>query len=402
MLAGVVAAAGPGVSDYTATLVRILLLGASAAFLCLLLRPVALDLDRRAVAWLVFAFLALLAALLSPKVISSLARLEVYYAIFVAGLAVGLLLPRCVPGTTGFALLAIAVVHAGFLAIALQSAHAAVGKVDPVSAPPYFFNVRHFGYQGFFGAAAALALGVTDARLRATGTLLATAALFGIVVFGSRGALLAWLVVAAAAFALAPDRRVLSAVGVVALAGALGLAVVSERLDWFNTISLFDRALASRGDMPSVFDMQSRIEIWNDSLPAIAHRPLLGYGPEGYQISRCCNSNVAQPHNSILQVLLEFGVLGLAALTWAAIALFQPAVRAITGSARADRDPVGVMALAIIAGYGAFSLIDGLAYHAVALLNFALVCAVFLASRPRGAPDPSAGDGAPATRSRAS
>lgn len=402
LLAGVVAAAEPGVADYTAAIVRILLLGASAVFLCLLVRPVAVAFDRRTVAWLVLASLALLAALLSPRVLSSLARLELYYVIVVVGLAFGLALTRSVPATASFVLLAIVVVHAVFLTIALQFAHAAVGDPYPVHAPPFFLNVRHFGYQGFFGAAAGIALAVAEKRLRTTATLLATAALFGIVVFGSRGALLAWLVCVAVAFRLVPDRRTLSVVGAIALAGSLLLAVVAERQDWFNTTSLFDRARTFAGDTLSVLDMRTRIEIWQDSLPAIAHRPLLGYGPEGYQISRCCNPNVVQPHNSILQVLLEFGVLGLAALTWAAIASFAPAVRAITDSSRAARDPMRVMALAIIGGYGAFSLIDGLLYYPVPLLNFALVCAVFLQSRRGFAPGPPAGAVVPATRSPAS
>ena len=303
-------------------------------------------------------------------------RLELYYAIVVFGLAVGLALRHCLSGTGKIILLLIAVVHAGFLLLALQFAAAAGSDADPVAAPPYFLNIRHFGYQGFFGASAAVAVALVDKRLRTAGVLLAMAALFGIIMFGSRGALLAWLLFVLAAIGLVPDRRTAIMVSVLVTTGALALAIVAERHDWMNTYSLLDRTRIPTGDTISMLYVQDRIQIWMDSLATIAQRPVLGFGPNGYVLSGCCNRMVAQPHNAILQLLLEFGVVGFVALAWTAASLFGPRIRGIVlQTAQSKRDPVHATALAILVGFAGFSMIDGLLYFPVPLINFALVCA---------------------------
>lgn len=379
LLAGTVVTIAGGLIEYSGAVVRLSLLCASLIFISLLFRPEAIRLDRNAVPSLAFAIVALLSVLASPGFTSALMRLELYYAIVVVGLAVGFALRHCSIGIGQIILFSIAVVHAGFLLIALQFAMAAAGDADPLAAPPYFLNVRHFGYQGFFGASAAVAVTLVDKRLRASGVLLAIAALFGIIMFGSRGALSAWLLFVLAVIWLAPDRRAAVVVNLLVITGALALAVVAERLDWMNTYSLLDRTRIPTGDTISMLYVQDRMEIWRDSLVTIAQRPILGFGPNGYVLSGCCNRMVAQPHNSILQLLLEFGVVGVAALAWAAISLFGPSIREIVlQTARLKRNPLHAAALAILVGYAGFSLIDGLLYFPVPLINFALICAVFL------------------------
>jgi O-antigen ligase len=373
--AAVQASAGAG---YLADVTKILLLGVSVVLVSLVLRPGGILVHRRRVLpVLVFAAVACLSVVASPAFHSSLARLELYYAVAVVGLAIGLALPRCHHGVGLAILLAIAVVHGGFLLIAVQSAIAAAGEPDPLRTVPYFANIRHFGYQGFFGASAAVAVAVLDRRTRAAGILLAAAALFGIVMFGSRGALLAWFVFVAVAAVLLPARRALLTMSAVALVVAVVLTVIAERYDWLNTVSLLDRA-QTRGD---ALQVAPRLDIWRDALAAIARRPLLGFGPEGFQISDCCDPQVVQPHNSILQVLLEFGVIGLAALLWSVLAVFGSSIREVSSrTARQDRDAVRTAALSIAVGFLAYSFIDGLLYYPVPLVNVALVCAVLLAA----------------------
>jgi O-antigen ligase len=382
-LAGVVIVIRGGVAEYPGSVVRLLLLCSSLIFISLLFRPDARRLDRSARPALVFAVLACLSVLASPGFFSSLAQIELYFSIVVFGLVVCLALRHCWPGIGKAILLAICVVHTGFLLIALQFAMAAVGNPDPVATPPFFLNVRHFGYQGFFGASAAVAVALADKRLRASGVLLAMSALFGIIMFGGRGALLGWILFVIAALALVPNRRALLMVSVPPIAGAFALAIVAEQQGWLNTFSLLDRTSTLTGDTLSALYVQDRLEIWRDSLTAIAQRPILGFGPSGYQISGCCNPNVVQPHNFVLQILLEFGVLGLAALAWTAIALFGPRVREIVVlTSRLERDQIDSLALAILAGFSGFSLIDGLLYFPVPLVNFALVCAIVLSTAP--------------------
>jgi len=379
LLSGTVLTIAGGLAEYPGAIVRLSLLSASLIFISLLFRSDAIRLDRKAMPSVAFSIMALLSVLASPGVTSALMRLELYYAIVVFALAVGFALRHCSSGTGKIILLLIAVVHAGFLLLALQFAAAAGSDADPVAAPPYFLNIRHFGFQGFFGASAAVAVALVDKRLRTAGVLLAMAALFGIIMFGSRGALLAWLLFVLAAIGLVPDRRAAIMVSVLVTTGALALAIVAERHDWMNTYSLLDRTRIPTGDTISMLYVQDRIQIWMDSLATIAQRPVLGFGPNGYVLSGCCNRMVAQPHNAILQLLLEFGVVGFAALAWTAASLFGPRIRGIVlQTAQSNRDPVHAAALAILVGFAGFSMIDGLLYFPVPLINFALVCAVFV------------------------
>jgi O-antigen ligase len=380
-LAGTVIAIRGDVAEYPESVVRLLLLCSSIIFISLLFRPDAQRLDRKALPALVFAAVACLSVFASPGFFSSLAQLELYFSIVAFGVAICLALRHCVPGIGKAILLAIGLVHAAFLLIALQFAMAAVGDPDPVAAPPFFMNVRHFGYQGFFGASAAVAVALADNRLRLTGVLLATAALFGIIMFGGRGALLAWILFVITAVGLVPNRRALLMVSLGSIAGAFALAVVAEQNGWLNTFSLLDRTRTLTGDTLSALYVQDRLEIWRDSLTAIAQRPILGFGPGGYQISGCCNPNVVQPHNSVLQVLLEFGVLGLVVLVWAGFAVLGPRIREIVvRTPRSKRNPIESTVLAILTGFAGFSLIDGLLFFPVPLVNFSLICAILLAS----------------------
>jgi O-antigen ligase len=380
-LVGIVIAIRGGVVEYPSSVVRLLLACTSIVFVHQLFRPHAIHFDRRVAFVMVFSAVAFLSTLASPGFFASLARLELYYSVVVFGLAIGLALRHCSPGIGTTILFSISVVHAGFLFIALQFAAAAVGNPDPVAAPPFFVNARHFAHQGFFAASAAVAVALADKRFRTAGVLLTMAALFGIIMFGSRGALLAWILFVAAAAGLVPNRRTLVMVGLPSIVGALLLALVAEQQNWLNTFSLLDRAISRAGNTLSALYVQDRIEIWRDSLTAIAQRPILGFGAEGYQTSRCCNPNLVDPHNSILQILLEFGTLGLVSLVTASIAVFWPRVREIVfRTPRLERDPIEATTLAILAGFAGFSLIDGLFYYPIPLVHLALVCAVLLAT----------------------
>ena len=382
-LVRIVTAIRGGAAGYSDSVVRLLLLCSSLIFISLLFRADALRLDRKAGSALVFAAIACLSVLASPGFFSALAQLELYFSVVAFGLAMGLALRHCWPGTGKVILFVICLVHAGFLLIALQSAMNAVGDPEPVTTPPFFTNIRHFGYQGFFGASAAIALALVDERLRTAGVLLAMAALFGIIMFGGRGALLAWILFVVTALALVPNRRALLMISLLAIAGAFALAFAAEQQSWLNTISLLDRTRALTGDTLSALYVQDRLQIWRDSLAAIVQRPVLGFGPSGYQISGCCNPFVAQPHNSILQILLEFGVAGLVVLVWVATAILGSRVREIVvRTPRLERNPIDSASLAILAGFAGFSLIDGLLYFPIPLVNFAVVCAIFLTTTP--------------------
>ena len=128
-----------------------------------------------------------------------------YYSLAAFGFVLTHALGKPSRATMAKLLLAIAMVHAPFLAIALYAAT----LHDPSApfVPPFFGNVRHLGYLGFLGGAASLAFLILDPRLRAVGMLLTVYALFGLLVLGSRGALISWVVSAAVLVLLSSQRK---------------------------------------------------------------------------------------------------------------------------------------------------------------------------------------------------
>ncbi len=381
MQVGVTTATVWGVSAYPDVVIRVLLFSSSIIFVSLLFQPATVPFDRRATAVMVFAAFALISTLASPGVVSSLARLGYYYSVVLFGLAFALALPHCRPGTGLLVLLTIPVVHSAFLLIALQSAAQHVGMPDAF-VPPFFLNVRHFGYQGFLGATAAMAVALLDRRFRTSGLLLAMAALFGIIIFGSRGGSVAWVLFVIVLLLVWPRRAEILLASLFAAGGAVALTLLSEQNGWFNTVSLFGRADIHLAHGSSLLSEANRISIWRDAVAAIMQRAFFGYGPEGYQISRCCDPTFVHPHNSILQLLLEFGVVGLGALVWTAREIFWPRARQVVlPTLRCRADPVCVAAFCIVAAFLGFSLIDGLLYYPVPMTGLAIVCGLLVAGR---------------------
>ena len=351
--------------------------------------------------WVVAILAALvmfLSAATSPDVENSMVRLRAYYLFVVTGLILFGALRSSLALTIPLVMLVIAAVHVGFL-IAVLVASSPVLNTEPALTPPYFSNVRHFGYHGFLAACAASGLFVLDQKFRVSALLLASASLFGIILFGSRGALAAWIVFVLALGVFTAAWRRLIPMASLVLAIALATAYWVDGRDWISSTSLFDRSdVAGEAGQRSVLEAQSRVSIWRDSATAIADRPILGFGPEGYLISRCCNPYTVQPHNSLLQVLLEFGALGLLAIGSVAISWLWPATQAAFAAVRRrDLDPGKGALLSILVAFCAFSMIDGLFYHSIPLLHFAIIAALYF-----GAPDASLETGPRFTRSPAS
>lgn len=331
------------------------------------------------------AIVLLLSAVTSPDAENAMVRLRAYYLFVVTGVILFAALRSSAALVTPLVLLVIATVHVGFLIAALIASSVAL-NAEPAATPPYFSNVRHFGYHGFLAACAASGLFVLGRNFRVTALLLSTASLFGIVIFGSRGALTAWIIFIFALSLLSPAwRRMLPMAGL-ALIVASATAFWVDGRDWFSSISLFNRTgTADQLGQRSILEAQSRVSIWRDSAAAVAERPIMGFGPEGYLISRCCNPYTVQPHNSVLQILLEFGALGLLAIGSVALGwLWSPIRSAIAAIRRRDLDPGKVVLLATMVGFVAFSSIDGLFYHSIPLLHFVIIAALFF-----GAPEAS-------------
>lgn len=312
----------------------------------------------------------------APTLYLAINRDHLYYAAVLLGLGFYLVHRDGTENVIWRYFTVVPMVHMVFLVYVIFYLVSIQSDPDPGFAHfPNFANIRHFAYFGFIAASCGASLYVLTRKLQSTAFVLTAASLFGIVVLGARGALLAWLVfVACFAFFCTERKRFLLFCGI-ALLLASAITLYLNETGLLITPSLFVR-LEPGGSGYTVLD---RIDIWLDALRAIALRPLFGWGPDGYVSSGCCNPHVSQPHDFILQFLLEFGVLGVALIA----ATGWVMLRACGGpkhlwiSLRRNNEVIAVCA--VLAGFFAYAMIDGLLYHAIPLTHFSLLAALLFA-----------------------
>jgi O-antigen ligase len=244
---------------------------------------------------------------------------------------------------------------------------------------PFHSNIRHFAYHGYIAAAGGVAVFMVATKAAATlSVVLTSTALFGIIALGARGALGAWIVCAATAIILAGDRRRVWVPCVVSLLTAGALAYFAQLADLMpGTSNLFSRAEVG---VASVYDSAGRWPIWQGTWAAILERPLLGYGPEGYYFSHCCNPRTVQPHNAVLQFLMEFGVIGCVlflGLSAHLLRTFSWGGWRQKNGLRPSAPVAGIFA--VLGGLFTYALIDGLLYHAIPLMHVAMLVGLLFA-----------------------
>jgi O-antigen ligase len=329
---------------------------------------------------LAFAGSAAVSVLGSGGTDLSMVRLGLYFAMAFLATAVYLLHRDAATFPVEGYLLGIAIVHLPFLL-------AAILWIKDLSPPfwqqyglrvAHFAHVRQFGEFGFFAAVSATALGVLSKRLVLPAFLLGTAAVFGIVLTGCRGATLAWIffVLLACCFSRARLRAAL--LGAMTLAAGAGLVWYLDDSGLLRSPNIFSRvALLAQGEGPQ-FD-SGRIPLWIASIKQVFAHPFFGSGPEGYWLSGCCDRTILQAHNFILQFLMEFGFVGCGLL---GVVMFRTAARlgGATGLWRLTREaPANRLLACVLAAYLAYSLIDQMMYHLLPLLFFALFAGLFAA-----------------------
>jgi O-antigen ligase len=357
-----------------------LLAFAAVALIVLLARGCRLTVPRDIV-----LLLTLLAASIAVSVLGSgntdlsLLRLELYLSMVLFATVVYLVYRGQSPVPLAGFFLAVALVHLLFLFPAIQW----VSEMEPPFWPIHgvriadFANVRQFGEFGFLAAVSASALGLLSRRWTIPSLLLASCALFGIVLTGSRGAVLSWVLFVLLACCFSQTRARAAVHGLVAFGLSAGLVYYLDHSGLLVSPNIFAR-IASEQLGEESFDT-SRLAIWRMSLEQIMARPLFGSGPEGYWISGCCDRRIMQAHNFVLQFLLEFGLIGCGLV----VLLGARAVRAMGGVAgtvqRALATPGNRAMACLLASFLAYSLIDQMLYHLLPLLHFALFAGLFAA-----------------------
>lgn len=309
----------------------------------------------------------------------SLQRLELYFAMVLLSMTVYLTYRDVghLPLESYF--LAISLVHLPFLL-------AAILWIKDLGGPPFwkegfrvahFANVRQFAEFSFFAAVSSTGLCLLSRRLVVPSYLLAAAAMFGIILTGSRGAALSWAVFVLLACCFSQTRVRAAIHGVLVLALAASLVWYLDHSGKLLSPNLFARVASEQLGQESFNN--SRFDLWVMSLRQIAVHPLFGSGPEGYWLSGCCNPRVMQAHNFVLQFLMEFGGVGCVI----AVLLFARTVKGLGGPAAAASlalaTPGNRVLLCLLVSFLGYSLIDQTMYHLVPLLHFALFAGLFAA-----------------------
>lgn len=313
----------------------------------------------------------------------SLPRLGLYISLSLVGVAFYLMYRDAVRIPLQGYCIAIAVLHVPFfIEVMAWAARSGPDFFTRSMAVAHFSHVRHFGYLGFLAAMAATALVTLPGRFDLASLLLAGCALFGIVATGSRGALLSWLAFVLLLVCFSPARWRVLAFSLAALTGSASLVWYLHSSGLLESPNIFVR-VQQLVAVPGTELGSGRVQIWRDSLGVIARHPLFGMGTEAYRITGCCDRRVAQPHNFVLQLLMQFGLVGsalLAALCWRAL-------RALGGLRRVAAltlaSPENLALAAMLAAFLAFSCIDGLLYREVPLIHFAVLCGLFAAGLHR-------------------
>lgn len=323
-------------------------------------------------AWGVLILVLLVSTYLADSVAAT-AKLRLILSLLAFGLALRCWLRLASPRVVSLVFLAIGLFHAAILILVLQQApNANPAQPFDQSWVPYHAHIRHFAYHGMVAACAGVALVFLGRPLRMVGILLAAMAVTGILFFGARGALLGWSVFVMT-FALISRRYrdILAISGLV-----LALAIASAyALTVYYTPSPFTGAIHNRVESAeALVHTTGRIEIWLDALKVAVQQPWFGHGLDAYWTSRCCRKGSVQPHNTLVQWFMEFGVLGTCAVLWAFWRLFGK--RLVRAFVQGKSAPDLASLLSLFAGVFVFGLVDGVFYHAIPLLAFAILCAL--------------------------
>ena len=254
----------------------------------------------------------------------------------------------------------------GFLIVMFVALVGMDSKFDWISALPGFPNIRHMGY--FLMPALMLSVGgiaTGDSKARNIQTVLLVFNLAFVIWIGSRGPLFGYLATLMIAMLLFGEMRQHHTFKRLLLA-TLGGCVLSQMVPTpkdptFNAIMRIDDSKSNDFDQLS----SGRTEIWRGTLSAISERPIFGHGGNQFRLLvPAARKNFNQPHNSLLQFIFDWGVIGAGALI-ALLIILGLRVIAIT-----KEQPLWLPSCLAATSMAIFSLIDGVFYYNLPIILF--------------------------------
>lgn len=230
--------------------------------------------------------------------------------------------------------------------------------------PPVYRHLRHLNYDLFFALPVCIFLmGRYPRRL----ALIASLLLLVIVAIWTAGRGMAVAFLASAAIVglriwRRPPVELLLTVLVVVLASLV--VVVASGNDYF----LGHTTMQTVGGDSLNRISSNRLAIWERSLEVFFSLKglgvkLFGFGPDAFLRLGVWHSSATHPHNAPVQVLLEFGVLGVLVFGVLALIWLRRSLWLVLNSA----SDVDVLAGCLLIGGLVFSLVDGIFYHAAPL-----------------------------------
>lgn len=319
-----------------------------------------------------------LSSLLSDRPSASFDRLQLIFMIVLFALIVREWLSRAGSSVFTPVAMGIALAHLSFLLLTVQATTQSVGlDVRNHSWVPYHTHIRHLSYHGMIAACLAGIVAATQPRLRIPALVLSASAVGGLIFFGARGALYGWIAFAVLAVVVSAGiRRRLSVQFLSTLVLATALSVSAAQLGYTNPFhgSLNDRV----SSVESAVDTTGRVKIWKKALGGFTDSPIIGQGADGYRLTEWVTRGTVQPHNTLVQFLVEFGLLGCALIALLLYKSFYQPTRQLFEPGRASHAAItSRLILACLGGIGVYAMADGLLYHAIPMILIAIILALY-------------------------
>ncbi len=248
---------------------------------------------------------------------------------------------------------------------------------------PAASNIRHYGYYAV--AVAALAIGNMVAKegsaRRRAGWYATIALAVGFAGWtGSRGALYSIAIAICVSPILLPYFRNLKYAKHAISAFGIGI-VIAATLPVPDPQMGITRSFKTAAEINSGRFTTGRYELWTQAAAAIADRPVFGHGTNQFK-PVIVGSKMAQPHNVLLQVAFDWGIVGLGLFLWmAAIICWRTLMRLRT------LGPEYAGPALLIIGLGVFSAVDGTFYRSLPLSMIAVAFGFIWAKTSGGSPD---------------
>lgn len=238
---------------------------------------------------------------------------------------------------------------------------------DWVSAMPGFSNIRHIGYIKLLGAALSLGAIISgyDKRMHIILFIINFAA---IIWFGSRGPFIAILLSLLAAYIFVPNFRNIKKL-ITILLSILSATLISQTIPTplspsYNVLNRYEE---NKIDDYEKFT-SGRSELWADAAQLFAKKPLIGNGTDQFKYTAESSLGASRhPHNIMLQILFEWGLIGSSAFLFLIAMLLCNIIKDFL-AARSEAIFIMPIIAAII-----FSLVDGILFYALPIAILSII-----------------------------